>query len=198
MNCLIYLVDGFELFELSSFTDVFGWFNVLFKDRIMFHTLSYKKLVKAMWGGYFEVEKLATEINLADYDILIIPGGFGSGGYFQENSEEEAIFKNILKHFIDEDKKIVSVCTASLKILKTGLIADEELAMTTYMLENKRYSKQLENYKIKAVYDEIVVSKNFISCSGPSNALAVAFLLIEENFGVDKLNKLKENMMFKS
>lgn len=34
---------------------------------------------------------------------------FGSGGYFQENSEEEAIFKIYWIYFIDEDKKIKSL-----------------------------------------------------------------------------------------
>ena len=73
----VFLFEGAELFEIASFTDVFGWNNVVglkeFRD-IKVETISYKESIKCTWGGEIKVEKVITEENIGnffDYDILM-------------------------------------------------------------------------------------------------------------------------------
>ena len=61
----VFLFEGAELFEIATFTDIFGWNNVVglkeFRD-IKLETISYKESIKCTWGGEIKVEKVITEV----------------------------------------------------------------------------------------------------------------------------------------
>ena len=49
-------------------------------------TISYKESIKCTWGGELRAEKIITEDNVEDffdYDVLIIPGGFGKANFLK-------------------------------------------------------------------------------------------------------------------
>ena len=178
----IFLFEGAELFEIASFTDVFGWNNVVglkeFRD-IKVETISYKESIKCTWGGELRVQKIITEDNIEnffEYDVMVIPGGFGKANFFKEKDNE--IFKKLIKYFFENNKIIVAICSAVINLLETTHIKDKKV--TTYLLDNKRYFNQLKNYNIIPVEEEIVIDDNLLTCSGPGNALELAFKLLEK------------------
>ena len=192
-------VEGAELFEIASFTDIFGWNNVVglkeFRD-IKVETISYKESIKCTWGGSLKVEKLITEENVEnffDYDALIIPGGFGKANFFKDKDNE--IFKKLVKYFVENNKIIVAICSAVINLLETTYIKDKKV--TTYLLDNKRYFNQLKNYNIIPIEEEIVIDDNLLTCSGPGNALDLAFRLLEKMTSKENLKLIKENMFLK-
>ena len=195
----VFLFEGAELFEIASFTDVFGWNNVVglkeFRD-IKVETISYKESIKCTWGGSLKVEKLITEENVEnffDYDALIIPGGFGKANFFKDNDNE--IFKELIKCFVENNKIIAAICSAVINLLETTYIKDKKV--TTYLLDNKRYFNQLKNYNIIPIEEEIVIDDNLLTCSGPGNALDLAFRLLEKMTSKENLKLIKENMFLK-
>ena len=196
---VVFLFEGAELFEIASFTDIFGWNNVVglkeFRD-IKVETISYKESIKCTWGGSLKVEKLITEENVEnffDYDVLIIPGGFGKANFFRDNDNE--IFKKLVKYFVENNKIIAAICSAVINLLETTYIKDKKV--TTYLLDNKRYFNQLKNYNIIPIEEEIVVDDNLLTCSGPANALDLAFRLLEKMTSKENLKLIKENMFLK-
>ena len=196
---VVFLFEGAELFEIASFTDIFGWNNVVglkeFRD-IKVETISYKESIKCTWGGSLKVEKLITEENVEnffDYDVLIIPGGFGKANFFRDNDNE--IFKKLVKYFVENNKIIAAICSAVINLLETTYIKDKKV--TTYLLDNKRYFNQLKNYNIIPIEEEIVVDDNLLTCSGPGNALDLAFRLLEKMTSKENLKLIKENMFLK-
>lgn len=195
----VFLFEGAELFEIASFTDVFGWNNVVglkkYRD-IRLETISYKESIKCTWGGEIKVEKVITEENIEKifgYDVLIIPGGFGKANFFKGKNNE--IFKKLVKHFSESNKIIVAICTAVIKLLETGYIKNKEV--TTYLLDNRRYFNQLKNYNIIPIEREIVKDGNLFTCSGPGNALELSFLLLEKLTSKENMQIVKENMFLK-
>jgi len=195
----VFLFEGAELFEIASFTDIFGWNNVVglkeFRD-IKVETISYKESIKCTWGGSLKVEKLITEENVEnffDYDVLIIPGGFGKANFFRDNDNE--IFKKLVKYFVENNKIIAAICSAVINLLETTYIKDKKV--TTYLLDNKRYFNQLKNYNIIPIEEEIVIDDNLLTCSGPANALDLAFRLLEKMTSKENLKLIKENMFLK-
>ena len=195
----IFLFEGAELFEIASFTDVFGWNNVVglkeFRD-IKIETISYKESIKCTWGGELKTEKVITEENIEkffDYDVLIIPGGFGKANFFKDNDNE--IFKKLIKYFSENNKIIVAICSAVINLLETTYIKDKKV--TTYLLDNKRYFNQLKNYNVIPVEEEIVEDNNLFTCSGPGNALELSFRLLEKLSSKKNLEIVKKNMFFK-
>ena len=195
----VFLFEGAELFEIASFTDIFGWNNVVglkeFRD-IKVETISYKESIKCTWGGELKAEKIITEDNIEDffdYDVIVIPGGFGKANFFKEKDNE--IFKKLIKYFSENNKIIVAICSAVINLLETTHIKDKKV--TTYLLDNKRYFNQLKNYNIIPVEEEIIIDDNLLTCSGPGNALELAFKLLEKLTSKENLMIVKENMFLK-
>ena len=195
----IFLFEGAELFEIASFTDMFGWNNVVglkeFRD-IKVETISYKESIKCTWGGELKTEKVITEENIEkffDYDVLIIPGGFGKANFFEGKNNK--FFKKLIKYFSENNKIIVAICSAVINLLESTYIKDKKV--TTYLLDNKRYFNQLKNYNIIPVEEEIVEDNNLFTCSGPGNALELSFRLLEKLTSNENVNIIKENMFLK-
>ena len=195
----IFLFEGAELFEIASFTDVFGWNNVVglkeFRD-IKVETISYKESIKCTWCGELKVEKIIAENNVEDffdYDVLIIPGGFGKANFFEEKNNK--IFKKLIKHFSENNKIIVAICSAVINLLESTYIRGKKV--TTYLLDNKRYFNQLKNYNVIPIEEEIVEDNNLFTCSGPGNALELSFRLLEKLSSKKNLEIVKKNMFFK-
>ena len=195
----VFLFEGAELFEIASFTDLFGWNNIVglkeFRD-IKVETISYRESIKCTWGGEIKVDKVITEENIEkffDYDILVIPGGFGKANFFEGKNNE--IFKKLIKYFSESNKIIVAICSAVINLLESGYIKNKKV--TTYLLDNKRYFNQLKNYNIIPVEEEIVIDDNLFTCSGPGNALEMSFKLLEKLTSSENLEIVKKNMFLK-
>lgn len=195
----IFLFEGAELFEIASFTDVFGWNNVVglkeFRD-IKVETISYKESIKCTWGGELRAEKIITEDNVEnfyEYDALVIPGGFGKANFFKDNDNK--IFKKLIKYFSENNKIIVAICSAVINLLETTYIKDKKV--TTYLLDNKRYFNQLKNYNIIPVEEEIVMDNNLFTCSGPGNALELSFRVLEKLTSKENVKIIQNNMYLK-
>ena len=195
----IFLFEGAELFEIASFTDMFGWNNVVglkeFRD-IKVETISYKESIKCTWGGELRAEKIITEDNVEnfyEYDALVIPGGFGKANFFKDNDNK--IFKKLIKYFSENNKIIVAICSAVINLLETTYIKDKKV--TTYLLDNKRYFNQLKNYNIIPVEEEIVMDNNLFTCSGPGNALELSFRVLEKLTSKENLKIIQNNMYLK-
>ena len=195
----IFLFEGVELFEIASFTDVFGWNNVVglkeFRD-IKVETISYKESIKCTWGGELKVEKIITENNIEnfyEYDGLVIPGGFGKANFFKDNDNK--IFKKLIKYFSENNKIIVAICSAVINLLESTYIKYKKV--TTYLLDNKRYFNQLKNYNIIPVEEEIVMDNNLLTCSGPGNALELSFRVLEKLTSKENVKIIQNNMYLK-
>ena len=195
----IFLFEGAELFEIASFTDIFGWNNVVglkeFRD-IKVETISYKESIKCTWGGELRAEKIITEDNVEnfyEYDALVIPGGFGKANFFKDNDNK--IFKKLIKYFSENNKIIVAICSAVINLLETTYIKDKKV--TTYLLDNKRYFNQLKNYNIIPIEEEIVIDNNLFTCSGPGNALDLSFRLLEKLTSKENVKIIQNNMYLK-
>ena len=195
----IFLFEGAELFEIASFTDVFGWNHIVglkeYRDRKI-ETISYKESIKCTWGGELRAEKIIVENNVEDffdYDVLIIPGGFGKANFFKEKDNE--IFKKLIKYFSENNKIIVAICSAVINLLETTYIKDKKV--TTYLLDNKRYFNQLKNYNIIPIEEEIVIDNNLFTCSGPGNALDLSFRVLEKLSSKENVKIIQNNMYLK-
>ena len=195
----IFLFEGAELFEIASFTDIFGWNNVVglkeYRD-IKLETISYKESIKCTWGGEIKVEEVITEENIEkffDYDVLIIPGGFGKANFFEGKNNK--FFKKLIKYFFENNKIIVAICSAVINLLESTYIRGKKV--TTYLLDNKRYFNQLKNYNVIPIEEEIVEDNNLFTCSGPGNALELSFRLLEKLTSKKNIEIVKKNMFLK-
>ncbi|MDR0854591.1 MAG: DJ-1/PfpI family protein [Clostridiales Family XIII bacterium] len=189
---LILLPKGFELLEAAAFTDVFGWARVAFKQKVMTVTcgLNPDKTVRASFGDGASVTSgnavteqglkvncavSVDEVISADFEALALPGGFGRYGYYEEGFDERVL--NLIRDFNTQKKPIASVCTASLLLAKSGIL--EGKMATTYRHENGKFLRQISELGAVACEEELLVTENIITSSGPATAPKVALKLLE-------------------
>ena len=191
---LILISQGVEILEVSPFIDIFGWNMVVGKKNTTTTTVSIHDIIYCTWNlKIFPQLNLKKEsIDLEEYDALVIPGGFGKAGFF--NDMKDSIFKNVIQHFNEKNKIIVGVCTGVIPLGEAGILKGRRA--TTYLLDNERYFSQLEKYGAIPISEEIVEDENLITCSGPKNALETAFLLLEKFSDKENCNIVKKNMCF--
>lgn len=192
---LIFLFEGAELFEIASFTDIFGWNNIVGTKDIKIETLALTKKIKCTWGGEFTPNKILDDnflenLEKENYLALIIPGGFGKNNFFRD--KENLFFKKLVNYFIKKDKYIVGICSGVLNLLATDEIENKKV--TTYLLDNKRYFNQLKNYNVIPTEKEICLDDKLLTCSGAGNSIELALLLLELLTSKENKDEIIKNM----
>lgn len=193
---ILFLFEGVELLEVASFTDVFGWNNIVGTKDIILETVSYKESIRCSWGGELKVDKVIDNGNLDEffnYDALVIPGGFGKYNFFRDKENE--FFKKLVKYFFDKEKYIFAICSGVLNLLSTMYVKDRKV--TTYLLDNKRYFNQLKDYDVTAIESEICEDGKLFTCSGAGNSIDMALKLLEILTNKENQDKVKKNMFLK-
>lgn len=191
---LLLISQGAEILEVSPFVDIFGWNNIVGKKNTFLKTAAFHSIISNTWNLKIipEINLETEKIDIDNYDALIIPGGFGFKGFFEDMKKTD--FKNLLIEFNQKNKLIIGVCTGVIPLGEAGILKDKKA--TTYLYDNDRYFKQLEKYGAIPIREEIVKDGNLITCSAPKNAIEVCFLLLELFTSKENVKKVKYNMGF--
>jgi 4-methyl-5(b-hydroxyethyl)-thiazole monophosphate biosynthesis len=189
---LLFLAQGFEAYEASVFTDVFGWSREAGLEPVDLITTSLRSEMKCYWNLIVKPELPFSEINIDDYDALAIPGGAGEAGFFEDAYDER--FLNLIREFNRKGKLIASICVAALPIAKSGVLNQRNA--TTWDLNNGTRRNQLADFGVKVQDEQLVVDNNIITSTRPATSLDVAFKLLEMLTNIENVNEVKTNMRF--
>lgn len=191
---LLLLADGFESYEASVFTDVLGW-NLFEGDKTTeLVSIGMHPQLKCTWGYSNIPDCQLSEINLADYDALAIPGGFEEAGFYQDAFSTE--FGDVIREFDSQNKPIASICVAALALGNSGVLKGRKA--TTYSYPENPRQDQLAQMGVSVVRDQpLVVDNNIVTSSSPATALDVAFWLLERLTNANNVEKVKGLMGFR-
>lgn len=191
-NVLLFLPNGFEIYEASAMIDVFGWNFVDGDGTTRLFTFGIKKDVKSAFNLSVTTDLAIDEINVNEYEALIIPGGFGEYGYYEDVYNEK--FIELIREFHRKNKIIASICVGSLPIGKCGILEGKKA--TTYNMKNGVRQDTLREFGAEVINEPIVIEENIISSLNPSTALDVAFKLLELLTSKEKTDYIKKMMGF--
>ena len=191
---LLLISQGAEILEVAPFIDIFGWNGIVGKKNTLLKTAGFHEVISNTWNLKLlpEINLQRSEIDVDEYEALIIPGGFGFKGYFEDMKREE--FKEIIKKFMDKDKFVIGICTGVIPLGEAGVLKNRKA--TTYLYDNDRYFNQLIKYGATPLREEIVIDNKIITCSAPKNAIKVGFLLLKLLTDEENMKKVKYNMGF--
>ena len=192
MKVLLFLAKGFETMEASAFIDVIGWAGESFRNDVEVVTCGFSKTVVSTFGVPVTVDILLKDIDVNDYDAFAIPGGFEKYGFYEEAFSDEAA--DIIRSFNAQNKMIASVCVGALALAHSGILKGKKA--TTYHLNNGHRQKQLAEYGVEVVNEPVVKTNNIITSYCPQTAPEVAFVLLDELIGTEKMLVVKKAMGF--
>lgn len=189
---LLLLANGFEAYEASVFSDVLGWNQLEGDGTTQVITCGLHQSLKCTWSFTVIPELQVSEVDVADFEALAIPGGFEEAGFYDDAYQEE--FLSLIRQFDSAGKYIATICVAALPVGKSGVLTGR--TGTTYHLNGGLRQRQLAEYGVEVHHQPVVVDNNIITSSCPSTALEVAFLLLEKLTSPDNCRHVKQLMGF--
>lgn len=192
MKVLLFCAKGFETMEFSVFVDVLGWARDTFGYDVQVETCGFTKTVVNTFGVPILMDKLIGEVSAGEYDAIAVPGGFEAFGFYEEAYHEK--FLELLREFDRQGKTVAAVCVAALPLGKSGILRGR--TATTYHLNGGQRQKQLAGLGVTVKNQRVVIDKNIITSYCPETAPDVAFALLEQLVGTEKMRAVKAAMGF--
>ena len=190
---LLLLANGFESYEASVFTDVFGWNLYEGDQNTELVSVGLHPVLSCTWGYSCIPMRQIEVVDLNDFDALAIPGGFEQANFYEDAFSED--FLSIIQHFDKANKPIAAICVAGLAVAKSGVLTDR--FGTTYRFKNNPRQDQMKEYGVLVQSNErIVEDRNIITSSSPETALDVAFRLLELLTNEENTAEVKRRMGF--
>ena len=122
------------------------------------------------WGREAEADLKIADVNVSDYDALVIPGGQINPDLLRV--EDDVIGK--VRGFADAGKVIAAVCHAPWVLIEAGLVKGREL--TSY----GSIRTDLENAGANWVDKSVAVSKGIITSRNPDDLDDFVAKIVEE------------------
>ena len=190
---LLLLANGFESYEASVFTDVFGWNLYEGDQNTELVSVGLHPVLSCTGGSSCVPLRQSEEVDVNDFDALAIPGGFEQANFYEDAFSED--FLSIIQHFDKANKPIAAICVAGLAVAKSGVLTDR--FGTTYRFKNNPRQDQMKEYGVLVQSNErIVEDRNIITSSSPETALDVAFRLLELLTNEENTAEVKRRMGF--
>jgi len=189
---LLFLAQGFEAYEASAFTDVFGWSRESGLESVDMITTALRPTIKCYWNLIVQPEMSFDQVNVDDFDALAIPGGAGEAGFYEDAYDER--FLDLIREFDKKGKHIAAICVGALPIGKAGVLKNRNA--TTWDLNEGARRKQLADFGANVLDKQMVIDKNIITSTGPATSIDVAFQLLEMLTDIQNVNEIKRNMRF--
>lgn len=131
--------------------------EVLKKGGIHIKTASDKSKAIGRFGGEVNPDYLINDINVDDFDAIIIPGGSGA----TELLDNELIY-SIVQKAMAKNKLIAAICIAPTILAKAGILKGKKATVWSAPLDKSGINILREN---EAIYTEkaVVVDKNIVT-----------------------------------
>jgi 4-methyl-5(b-hydroxyethyl)-thiazole monophosphate biosynthesis len=124
------------------------------------------------------------QINPADFDILLLPGGFGGTEAFMAH----AGVQQALRDFNEQGKWIGSICAAALALNEAGVL--EGRRFTCYPGVEAKLPGN-----VQPVQEAVVVDGHLITSQGPGTAFDFALKVIAECGSPNKSSEVRAGLL---
>lgn len=177
MRVLVPLAEGFE--EMEAVTVI----NVLKRAGIDVVVAGIPgTIVKGSRGLRVMLEKKLDDLNIREFDALILVGGYPG---YKNLSQSNKILQSIVE--FDEKKKIIgAICGAPLVLAKTGVLDNRRATIYPGM---EREIPRPRNGKV-------VVDEHIITSQGPGTAIDFALTLVEKLVGKEAAERVKKEIVY--
>ncbi|RUA09933.1 MAG: DJ-1 family protein [Fusobacteria bacterium] len=176
----LYLATGFEEIEALATVDI------LRRGDIEVDVVSIEETLEVVGSHKIKVfaDKLIKDINLEDYQMIVLPGGMP--GTLNLNDSE--ILKTQILEFYKNKKYIGAICAAPMILGKMKLLVGKEATCYPGVEDN------LEGAIYRSDLD-VIVAENIITSRGAGTAMKFGLKLVELLEGKEVSDKLTKSLL---
>ncbi len=178
-KAILFLANGYEEIEALAVVDY------LRRAEIQVDMVSITGTLETVsaHGVHIKADKLVEDVNAADYDAVITPGGLPGSNLLAEN--EKVV--SYLQSFYEADKLVASICASPLALEAAGLAAK---------IKGTCYPGFESKINFKEFSEEIVVKDgNVITSRGPATSPYFALAIIEALVGKEKADQIRKGTL---
>jgi len=170
--------EGYKEDELSVPS---GIFKELGAEVVVASTRTCTGIARGMSGGEVAVNLSIGDVNLSEYDSIVIVGGVGSMRYLWDDSD----LRDMVRAAYDSHKTVAAICLSPVVLARAGILRDKEC--TAFITAKEELIKNGGKYLDKGV----VVSGNIVTAKGPEYAtefaIAVADVMMNRSSNIRRL-----------
>ncbi len=179
-RALMLFTEGYETVEALMVVDILRRGKV----QVTMASITEEESVVSSHGVCVEMDATLGEVDLADYDAILLPGGMPGTIHL---GESEAVKKAVLAMY-DAHKIVAAICAAPGVLGQYGL------------LEGRRACSypdhEVNLVGAKVCREPVVVDGNIVTSRGLGTAMEFAFKLLEMLEGKDKADQIKTAIVY--
>ena len=176
----VFLADGFE--DIEGLTVV----DLMRRTEIAVEMVSIKetKEVVTAHGIHILADKVFTEVDFSDADMLVLPGGMPG----TTNLGAYAPLTALLEDFFKKGGKIAAICAAPSVFAQLGFLKGRKATAYPCFLSALTGALTTE--------EKVVTDGNVTTSRGPGTAIDFALSLIEQLIGREKTQELASSIVY--
>lgn len=148
-------------------------------------TTGEEKFIKTAYGQVVEVDHLLKDINLDDYNFLVIPGG----KYIILTIDSDLELQEMAKHFYNNKKLVAAICAAPRVLGRAGILDNKKY--TAFPGSEEDVPKGIYVPNLKAIKEDLVITGK-----GAGAIYEFSYEIVKHLLGEDKANKLLESIYY--
>lgn len=180
-NIYLFLAEGFEEVEALAVVDI------LRRSGLGCNMVSImeKKEVAGSHGITVIADQLFHEVEFAEADMLILPGGMPGTtnlGAYKPLIEQ-------LKKFHKEGKMLGAICAAP------GVLGENDILQGLTAACHPGFEEKLKGANV--VFDEVASDKNVITSRGMGTAIPFGLAIVKHFLGSETVEKLEQALVYR-
>ena len=176
----VLLADGFE--EIEALTAV----DLLRRARVYVDTVSItdEYVVHGSHGINVQTEDLFDEVNFAEFDMVVLPGGLPG----TTNLNDHAGVQKVVREFVESGKYVGAICAAPSILGGMGLLKGKH-AISYPSFEDKLAGAVITR-------NPVVQDGNIITSRGMGTSIDFALKLVEVMAGAEKASEIGDSILY--
>jgi len=181
-SVLIPLAEGFEELEAVALIDVMRRGGIEVRIAYIEDELHHGRVVTGANGIGVQADTSLKNIISDDFDMMVLPGGWGGTYALAENAR----ILELLKEFKD-NKVVGAMCAAPYALKKAGVLGNE---YTCYP-----GAKEEIDHAGYRDDEKVVTDGNVMTSQGPGTAVCFGLAIVERLVGKESMQAVKEGML---
>ena len=182
-SALVLLAEGFEEIEAVTIIDIMRRGGIEVNSAYLDGEFA-TNLVLGANGITVEADLPLKTVAVEDYDIVVLPGGWGGTNNLAENEMSQ----QVIKKFKEEGKWVAAMCAAPYALHVAGVLSKK---YTCYPSVEEQIRPEDRSDEIVVVEDKVITSQ------GPATAICFALEIVRQLVGEESFKQVKSGTLAK-